>query len=134
KEALDFMFESVLLMFQKCFKVKRGEVEKLKQGNMVAAGYLCTRHCEVFTHIQNVAKILLNTQEFENRETHIVTSVSLLYNYVMHLFLKELVENVAKLLEEHDLPRLDGDKYGAKGAVGFDMTYRGTAIYLPYQL
>ncbi|CAG8651127.1 11313_t:CDS:2, partial [Ambispora gerdemannii] len=61
KEALDFMFESVLLMFQEHSKVKRREVEKLKQGNM-------------------------------------------------------LVEDVAKLLKEHDLPRLDGDKYEAKGA------------------
>ncbi|CAG8684060.1 5116_t:CDS:2, partial [Ambispora gerdemannii] len=52
----------------------------------------------------------------------------------MHLFPKELVEDVAKLLEEHDLPRLNSDKYGAKGAVGFDMTYRGTAIHLLYQL
>ncbi|CAG8682263.1 10551_t:CDS:2, partial [Ambispora gerdemannii] len=134
KEALNFMFESVLLMFQERFKVKRGEVEKLKQGNMVAAGYLCTWHCGVFTHVRNVAKTLLNTQEFEDREAHIMASVSLLYNYVMHLFLKELVEDVAKLLEEHDLPRLDGGKYEAKGAVGFDMTYRGTAIHLLYQL
>ncbi|CAG8690384.1 1053_t:CDS:2, partial [Ambispora gerdemannii] len=74
KETLNSMFESVLLMFQECFKVKREEVEKLKQENMMIAGYLCIRHYKVFTHIQNIAKILLNIQEFEDREVHIVAS------------------------------------------------------------
>ncbi|CAG8596399.1 11042_t:CDS:2, partial [Ambispora gerdemannii] len=46
----------------------------------------------------------------------------------------KLVEDVAKLLEEHDLPRLDDDKYRAKEVVNFNMPYRGTAIHLSYQL
>ena len=61
KETLEFMHQSILTMFQDRTKVKRDEIEKLKQENMVAAGYLCTQYCGVFTYVQNVSKKIINT-------------------------------------------------------------------------
>lgn len=77
------------------------------------ARYLATRECGIFTHAFNIPKNLRGTQEQYLHEEKVVAINGLLFNYAMGLFPPDVVSSINDKLTQHDLPRLDGNKYGA---------------------
>ena len=103
------------------------------QGFLAAAGYLSTRQCGIFTHVLNLPKNLRGTDFQDQHEAKVTTANALLFNYAMGLFPHEVTDNINKVLEENNLPRLDGNKYGAQ-TEGFTVSFMEKEIVLNHPL
>jgi len=76
---------------------------------------------------------LRGTKEHYLHEEKVVAINGLLFNYAMGLFPADVTESIQKKLAEYDLPRLDGNKYGASEK-GFSINYAGKEIKLNHPL
>jgi hypothetical protein len=95
--------------------------------------YLATRECGIFTNVFNIPKELRGTSEQYLHEEKVVAINGLLFNYAMGLFPPDVTESIQKKLVEHDLPRLDGNRYGAIDK-GFTIIHGGKEIKLNHPL
>ena len=76
---------------------------------------------------------LQGTEEQYLHEEKVVAINGLLFNYAMGLFPPDVVASIEKKLVEYDLPRLDGNKYGAIEK-GFSIKHAGKEIVLNHSL
>ena len=58
---------------------------------------------------------------------------SLLFNYAMNIFPKNVISSIQKKIEEYDLSRLDGNRYGAIDR-GITVIHDNKKIYLEHPL
>src|ERR1043165_9156436 len=136
KDTIEYIYQTIQETLNVRRKVYRDkQFAALQQGSLIAAGYLCTRQCGIFTHVRNVKKEFLNTFVHSTNEKNIVASVALLYNYAMKYFPNDLVEDVKEFLVKHNLPRLDNNQYGVnEKKSGFNIKYKNISVDLPYEL
>ena len=122
-DVLEHINNIIIEMFEIRRPVWRSKEESsFDQGSLVAAGYLSTRQCEIFTNVFNLLKNLRETKYQYQHENKVVAANALLFNYAMGLFPTEVTDNIKNILEENQLPRLDGNKYGTVDK-GFSISY-----------
>lgn len=95
--------------------------------------YLCTRESGIFTHVHNIPVNLRGSKQQYLQEEKVVAMNSFLFNYAMNIFPKDVTTNIQKKIEEYNLPRLDGNKYGATDK-GIAVTLDNKKIFLNYPL
>ena len=95
--------------------------------------YLCTRECGILTNVFNMLKKLRGTEQHYLHEEKVVAIYALLFNYVMGLFPPDVVADIKEKIALHNLPRMDGNKYGAVES-GFSVSHGDKEIKLNYFL
>ena len=133
EDVLEHFNITIAEMFDFRRPVARQENESLNQGHLAAAGYLTTRQCGIFTHVLNLKEQYRGSDLQYQHEAKVVAANALLFNYAMGLFPTEVVNNIEEILEEYNLPRLDGYNYGTVNK-GFTVSYMGKEIQLPFPL
>lgn len=78
-------------------------------------------------------KELRGTKEQYLHEEKVVALNGLLFNYAMGLFPADVVSNIQEKLVQYNLPRLDGNKYGATDR-GFTIVHKEKTINLNHPL
>ena len=132
-DALEHFNITINDMFNYRRPVARQETESLNQGHLTAAGYLATRQCGIFTHVLNLKNKFRGSNLQYEHETKVVAANALLFNYAMGLFPVEVTSNINQVIENYQLPRLDGYNYGAVEK-DFTVSYMGKNIQLSFPL
>jgi len=132
-DALEHFNTTITSMFDYRRPVARQETESLNQGHLTAAGYLATRQCGIFTHVLNLKNKFRESSLQYDHEARVVAANALLFNYAMGLFPVEVTSNINQVIENYQLPRLDGYNYGTVDK-GFTVSYMGKNIQLPFPL
>lgn len=67
------------------------------------------------------------------QEENVVAINSFLFNYALNIFPKDVIESIQQKIKELDLPRLDGNRYGAAND-GITVTCNNRKIFLNHPL